>query len=356
MTTRRRTFGLAGGLLAGAALPSCTADPGAESSSGEAAPSRFGEPAVVADGLDAPWSIAFHDGTPLISERDTARILELDQEGNAREVGTIEGVAGTGEGGLLGIAVHDGHLYAYFTAEAENRIERFELTGEAGALGLGAAQEILGGIPSASFHNGGRIAFGPDGMLYATAGDSGEPDSAQDLEALSGKILRMTPDGAVPSGNPFPGSLVYSYGHRNPQGIAWAEDGTMWATEFGQNTWDELNVVEAGGNYGWPEVEGIGEREEFIDPVQQWTPDEASPSGMAIAGGIAFIANLRGARLREVPLGDPGTSVEHYVGEFGRLRDVVLAPDGSLWMLTNNTDGRGEPGPDDDRVLSIRVD
>ncbi|WP_211116416.1 PQQ-dependent sugar dehydrogenase [Glycomyces buryatensis] len=369
MITRRRALGFAGAVVAGTAVASCTDDPADEPTSPDESPSsdeptspdvaeapRLGEPEVVAEGLQAPWSIAFVQDTALISERDSARIVELDPDGNAREVGTIAGVAGGGEGGLLGIAVHDGYLYAYFTAAGKNRIERYELTGEAGSFGLGEPQEILGGIPAAANHNGGRIAFGPDGMLYATAGDAGDRESAQDREALSGKILRMTPDGGVPPDNPFADSLVYSWGHRNPQGIAWAEDGTMYASEFGQDTWDELNVIEAGANYGWPEVEGIGDRDEFIDPVQQWAPADASPSGMAIAGGAAFIANLRGERLFEVPLDDPATVVEHYVGEFGRLRDVVVAPDGSLWMITNNTDGRGDPGPDDDRVLRIGLD
>ncbi|MDA3646835.1 PQQ-dependent sugar dehydrogenase [Saccharopolyspora indica] len=347
-TTARRVLQLAAAVLA---LTSCT-------TSQVAAPpeSRWGEPAVVADGLGAPWSIAFHDGTPLISERDTARIVELTPTGDARPIGTIAGVEGTGEGGLLGIAARDGYLYAYFTAGEENRIERYALTGGAGALRLGAPQAVLGGIPAAGIHNGGRIAFGPDGMLYATTGDAQDRGSAQDLGSLAGKILRMTPDGGVPPDNPFPGSLVHSYGHRNAQGIAWSANATMYATEFGQNTWDELNIVEPGGNYGWPEVEGIAHQDGFIDPVQQWDPADASPSGMTIAGDTAYVANLRGERIREIPLTAPATSVEHFTGEFGRLRDVVLAPDGELWILTNNTDGRGDPRPGDDHVLRTDPD
>jgi glucose/arabinose dehydrogenase len=354
LITRRQSLRFASAALAGASLAACTSDPAA-SPPGTGAPSRFGRPEVIATGLQAPWSIAFYDGTPLISERDSARILELDAEGAAREVAVIEGASGSGEGGLLGIAVLDGFLYAYFTAGSENRIERFAIEGASGSLALGAGEEILAGIPAAKYHNGGRIAFGPDGMLYATAGDAGNPDSAQDRDALAGKILRIAPDGTVPADNPFPESAVYTWGHRNPQGIAWDKDGTMWATEFGQNTWDELNHIEAGANYGWPDVEGIAEDGDFTDPVQQWNPADASPSGMAIAGGVAYLANLRGQRLREVPLDDPGTAVEHYTGEFGRLRDAVVAPDGSLWLLTNNTDGRGEPGPEDDRVLRVAI-
>nr|WP_304661694.1 PQQ-dependent sugar dehydrogenase [Arthrobacter sp. zg-Y238] len=314
------------------------------------------DPEVLATGLDAPWSIAFHEGIPLVSERDSAHILELNAGGNIREIGTIEGAGGRGEGGLLGIAVQDGYLYTYFTGDGGNRIERREVTGEPGSLALGEAETILDSIPAGPVHNGGRIAFGPDGMLYATTGDAGNRDSAQDRDSLSGKILRMTPDGTAPEDNPFPGTLVYSYGHRNPQGIAWDGDGVLYASEFGQNTWDELNVVEAGGNYGWPEVEGIAGEEGFIDPVQQWTPGEASPSGIAVAEGSLYIANLRGERLREVPLDNLGASTEQLAGEYGRLRDVVNAPDGSVWILTNNTDGRGRPGQDDDRILRLETD
>ncbi len=336
-------------------LTSCTTgnDQPGEPASNEttAASSSLGEPEVISEGLEAPWSISFHDDTPLISERDSARIVELDDAGQAREVATVDGVAPRGEGGLLGLAVKDDYLYAYFTAEDANRIERFPITGNSGNLSLDEPEVVLDGIPAGSTHNGGRIAFGPDGLLYATAGDSGNREDAQDRESLSGKILRMTPEGDVPESNPFPDSLVYSYGHRNPQGLAWAEDGTLYASEFGQNTWDELNVIEPGGNYGWPEVEGMGDRDEFINPVQQWEPSEASPSGIAVRDDTLFMANLRGARLHEIPLSNHAESVEHFTDDYGRLRDVTVAPDGSLWVMTNNTDGRGDPSPEDDRIL-----
>lgn len=347
---------LAGTLMVAAMLTSCTASPGdpdPPEPPGSAPSTTVEAPETLTSNLDSPWSIAFYGDTALVSERDAARILEIGTDGTAREIGVIDGVAAGGEGGLLGIAVHEDHLYAYFTAARENRIERFELLGQPGALALGDAETILAGLPSATHHNGGRIAFGPDGMLYATVGDAGDQESAQDHEALSGKILRMTPDGDVPGDNPFSESLVYSYGHRNPQGIAWDENGTLYASEFGQDTWDELNIIQPGGNYGWPEVEGIAEQQEFIDPVQQWKPEGASPSGIAIVGNTIYIANLRGERLREVPLADPSVATEHFVGEYGRLRDIVVAPDGALWLLTNNTDGRGESGPDDDRILRI---
>ena len=243
----QRIGALSSSLIALSALTACTAEPAQMPASPTPTLSvpvtAFGEPEVVADGLDAPWSIAFHGDTPLLSERDTARILELRIDGSTREIATIAGVDSIGEGGLLGIAVHSGYLYSYFTGSGGNRIERYQLTGDPGALVLGPAETVLAGIPSASYHNGGRIAFGPEGMLYATVGDAGNRDNAQNLNLPSRKILRMTPGGAVPEDNPFPGSLVYSYGHRNPQGIAWAEDGTLYASEFGQNTRDELNVI-----------------------------------------------------------------------------------------------------------------
>ena len=313
-------------------------------------------PQVIASGLDVPWAIAFHEDVPLVSERDSGRILELGEGGSSRVAGTVDDAAGRGEGGLLGIAVQDGYLYTYFTAGSENRIERRPLTGEPGALALGSAQTLLDGIPAGPVHNGGRLAFGPDGMLYATTGDAGNRDSAQDREALAGKILRMNPDGSPLADNPFPGSLVYSYGHRNPQGIAWDADGNLYASEFGQDTWDELNIIRPGGNYGWPTVEGIAREEGFADPVQQWHPDEASPSGIAVAGNSVYIANLRGERLRVVPLRNPGSSEELLAGEYGRLRDAVQAPDGSVWILTNNTDGRGQARSGDDHVLRITAD
>ncbi|WAC66044.1 PQQ-dependent sugar dehydrogenase [Agrococcus sp. SL85] len=308
--------------------------------------------ATIAEGLDAPWSIAFVDGVALVSERDSARILEVADDGAIREVGVVADVAARGEGGLLGIAVADGALLAYLTTDAGNRIDRYALEGSTGGLALGGATTILDGIPAAGNHDGGRIAIGPDGMLYATTGDAADPALAQDPASLAGKILRIAPDGSVPADNPFAGSPVWSLGHRNPQGIAWTADGTMLASEFGQDTWDELNVIEPGANYGWPVVEGIAGEEGFVDPVQQWSPAEASPSGIAVAGDAVVIANLRGARLRSVPLADLGAASDLLTGQ-GRMRDVVVAPDGALWALTNNTDGRGQPREGDDRILRV---
>lgn len=359
MTTRRRVpTGPAALCVVAIALVACTPtvpatpSPTLTASSGSISPERM---TTIAEGVDAPWSIAFSGSTALISERDTARIVEVSDEGQLREVGVIGGVKPRGEGGLLGIAVHEGDLYAYSTAADENRMQRFALSGVSGSMEIGEPETILSGLPAAGNHNGGRIAFGPDGMLYVTVGDAGDRESAQDLGSFAGKILRITPDGDVPEGNPFDGSPVLSLGHRNPQGLAWDDDGTLYASEFGQDTWDELNIIEPGGNYGWPMVEGIAGREGFIDPVQQWSPDTASPSGIAIASESIFIANLRGERLREVPLSDLRASAEYLVDSLGRLRDVVVAPDGALWVLTNNTDGRGDPGEGDDRIVRIPI-
>lgn len=348
------------GSESGAASASADSGP-SDSRSEESSAPGAGSPEVVATGLEAPWSIAFHGQSMLVSERDSGRILEVSAGGDVREVGRIDDASASGEAGLHGLAVDDDSLYAFFAAGTENRIVQFDLLGEAGDLSLGEEETILDGLPTANFHNGGRLAFGPDEMLYATLGDTGDRDSAQDEEELSGKILRMTPDGEVPKDNPFGDSLVFSMGHRNPQGIGWDDEGTMYASEFGQDTWDELNVIEAGGNYGWPEVEGVADRGgagdagggdgDFIDPVQQWSPDEASPSGLAVTADSILIAGLRGERLHQVPLNDLKSSTELWTGEHGRLRDAVEAPDGSLLVLTNDTDGRGDPDPDDDQLL-----
>lgn len=318
-----------------------------------------GTPTELAKGLKAPWSVVpLQSGSTLISERDTAVVKELTVEGELRDVGTIPGVEPEGEGGLLGIAVLDGEwLYAYFTSASDNRIARFPLEGEAGSYSLGEAEVILDGIDKAGNHNGGRIKFGPDGMLYATVGDAGDPDRAQDVDSLNGKILRMSPIGEVPDDNPFGDSLVYSMGHRNPQGLTWDDNGQLWAAEFGQDTWDELNRIEAGENYGWPIVEGISDQGGFVSPVAEWATGDASPSGLVYTRGVFFLAALRGERLWVIyPTANGVDSVAYFTGEYGRIRDVVAGPDGDVWFITNNTDGRGDPREGDDRLWEVRLD
>ncbi|WP_309066048.1 PQQ-dependent sugar dehydrogenase [Microbacterium sp.] len=352
---------LAGAALLALPLVACAPTPGPT-----AAPTRTAtgtataEPKTLAAGLQAPWSVVrLDDGGALISQRDDGGIIELTPDGKQRDVGTIPDVVSGGESGLHGLALLDDDgvrwLYAYHGAEDDNRVVRMPLTGEPGSLGLDTTEldVVLDGIPRASNHNGGRLAFGPDGMLYVTTGDAGDGDRAQDPEDLGGKILRLTPDGAPAPSNPF-GNAVFSLGHRNVQGIAWTDDGTMWASEFGQNTWDELNRIEAGGDYGWPEHEGIADAEDAIDPVAVWAPRDASPSGIAVVDGVVLIAGLRGERLWVFDPAQPDAEPwQVFTGEFGRLRDVVPGPDGSFWVLTNNTDGRGDPRDGDDRLLQL---
>lgn len=337
------------------ASPSAVLTPSPSASTAEPVRRPDGDPVTIASGLRAPWSFTWTSGGALlVSERDTNRIVEVLADGGTREAGVIAGITNGGEGGLLGLAVDgEDRLYVYSTGEDGNRVERYPTTGEPGGIGLGPGTTILSGIPSAGNHNGGRIAFGPDGMLYAGTGDAGDPAAAQDPGSLAGKILRMTPDGTAPADNPFAGSLVWSLGHRNVQGLAWTSDGTMLASEFGQSTWDELNVIEPGCNYGWPVVEGMAGDPAFCDPVQGWRTGAASPSGIAVAGGAVFVANLRGEVLRMVPLGDPAAHEDVYQSAFGRLRDVAEGPDGRLWFLTNETDGRGSPAAGDDRLLAV---
>jgi glucose/arabinose dehydrogenase len=313
----------------------------------------FTRPETVASGLTAPWGVAFlPDGSALVTERDSARLLQLRAGQGVQVLGTIPGVVPGGEGGLLGLAVsptyaQDQWVYAYYTAQSENRIVRFRLNA------LSTQQLVVGGLAKNTIHNGGRLAFGPDGMLYAGVGDAGNTANAQNTASMNGKILRMTPSGGVPSGNPF-GTLVYSYGHRNVQGLAWDPQGRMFATEFGQNTFDEVNAIVAGGNYGWPTCEGVCNNPSFRDPIVTWATSESSSSGAAIANGFLFAAALAGKRLWGVPLtasGGAGTPVAELQNQFGRLRAVVLGPDGWLWVATSNRDGRGTPTAQDDRVL-----
>jgi glucose/arabinose dehydrogenase len=302
----------------------------------------------VVTGLQSPWGLAFRsDGSALVSERDTGRILAI-RAGKATDVARIPESRLRGEGGLLGIALDPvgEWLYAYYTTEDDNRIVRMR-------VGSSVSPEILvTGIPAAAIHNGGRLAFGPDGYLYAGTGDADQKGRSQDRDSLGGKILRMTPEGKPAPGNPF-GTLVWSYGHRNVQGFAWTPDGTMYASEFGQNRYDELNRIEPGRNYGWPEVEGDSDDSRFVRPLATWTTADASPSGVAVYKDRVYVACLRGRKLYRVTR--DGSSAERLLNnKYGRLRTVAVAPDGSLWVITSNTDGRADPKKGDDKILRIR--
>ena len=343
--------------IAPSALPSQTASSEATDAG---VTGRVIAPRVTGDvvtGLRSPWSIAFlPGGDALVSQRDERSVVRVTAGGDVIEVGEVPGVEPGGEGGLLGLAISpdfetDQFVYAYFTAESDNRIVRMTYNGSA----LGEPEVVLDGIAKAGIHNGGRIIFGPDGMLYAGTGDAGQSDRSQDMDSLNGKILRVAPDGSVPPDNPY-GNPVWSYGHRNVQGLGFADDGRLWASEFGQSTWDELNLVERGSNYGWPVAEGQAGADGMVDPVEQWSTDDASPSGLAVVDNQVFMAALGGERLWHIPAPGTSTSLEpvaYFLEDYGRLRDVVEAPDGSLWVLTSNTDGRGIVREGDDRILRV---
>ena len=328
--------------------PDRSPQPGA--SAGGSGGGALGVAEEVATGIDVPWGLAFlSGGDALIAERDSGRILRIAGEGEPQPVCEVPGVVASGEGGLLGIAARGEWVYAYFTAADDNRIVRFRLGNDS------APEVVFDGIAKAGFHNGGRIAFGPDGLLYVGTGDAGETGDSQDPASPNGKILRLTPEGEPAPGNPTAGSPVYSLGHRNVQGLAWDDDDRLFATEFGQNDLDEVNLIEPGRNYGWPEVEGEGDTDggRFTNPLVTWPTSDASPSGLAIAGDTLYVAALRGERLWTVPIeGDGlGTPAALLTNEYGRLRTVAVAPDGSLWLTTSNTDGRGDVRDGDDRIL-----
>lgn len=321
---------------------------------------------TVAEGLESPWGLApLPGGGLLVASRDEGTIVRVDEKtGKKTELGEVPGVSAAGEGGLLGIALSpdyasDRMVYAYFTSASDNRIVRMiyderKPSGEQ----LGAPDTVFRGIPKGFIHNGGRIEFGPDKMLYVGTGESGDTGLSQDKDSVGGKILRLTPEGEPAPGNPFPDSPVYSYGHRNVQGLAWDGKQRLFASEFGQDTWDELNAIKPGDNYGWPEAEGRSDDGEFHNPVDQWTTAEASPSGIAYAEGSVWMAGLRGKRLWRIPLNGTEASAEPQAfleGEYGRLRTVVPAGGDRLWLVTSNTDGRGSPKDGDDRILELRV-
>ncbi|GAA4228382.1 PQQ-dependent sugar dehydrogenase [Actinomadura meridiana] len=352
-----RTLAPAAALAVAAVLaaPAGPAASGSEAATTAANPAfDFAKPDVVASNLTVPWGVAFlPDGSALVSERTTARILQVRPGSQPTEVAKLSGVTPTGEGGLLGLAVspnykEDGYVFAYYTTSSDNRIVRFKLAAS-------PQQEVIySGIPKNSFHDGGRIHFGPDGMLYAGTGDAGNSAKAQDPNSPSGKILRMQMDGSPAPGNPTPNSVVYTLGHRNVQGLAWG-NGQMYNAELGNNAWDEINNIVKGDNYGWPNVEGKGGEPTYHDPIAVWATREASPSGAAVAGDTLYAGALGGRRLWTVPLdgkgGSSGTPTAVLNGTYGRIRTVELGPDGYLWITTSNRDGRGSPAATDDRVI-----
>jgi glucose/arabinose dehydrogenase len=306
----------------------------------------------IATNLAVPWGIAFlSDGSALIAERDSAAVKRL-ASGAVSNAGTVAGVAPRGEGGLLGLATSGQTVFAYITTGQDNRVVRMGFDGSA----LTGQTPIFTGIPAGFRHDGGRIAFGPDGKLYVATGEAGNPPLAQDKSSLGGKILRINPDGSIPSDNPDPASPVWSYGHRNIQGLAWDSAGRLWATEYGADKVDELNLIQPGGNYGWPTAEGRSDEAGLINPVIEWPTGDASPSGLAYFGGSLWVACLRGERLYRIPVGGDGAvgdAAALFAGQYGRLRTVVTAPNGTLWFSTSNRDGRGSARDGDDRILQL---
>lgn len=329
-------------------------------------------------GLRAPWALAFlPGGDALVTEQSgTIRLIRTDER-RATVYARLD-VASVGEGGLMGLALHPGfpdppYVYVMHTYRSgnnlRNRVLRLRHEGDQGMRD----RVILSGIPGGHFHNGGRLAFGPDGLLYITTGDAFQRHLAQSRGSLGGKILRVTPGGEIPEGNPFPDSPVYSLGHRNPQGLAWdPRTGALFASEHGPSgevgfgAYDEINRIEKGANYGWPEGVGALDRPGFKDPVVAWPESTTPPSGMAFHRGDLFVATLGSEALIRIDLapGSTGYRVRHIerwfrsksgASRFGRLRDVVEGPDGALYLLTSNRGGTGHPRSGDDRILRLEV-
>jgi glucose/arabinose dehydrogenase len=318
---------------------------------------------VIATNLDTPWAIAFlPDSSILVTERP-GRLQHV--VGNKVElVANINGVKEIGEGGLLGITLHpkfseNNFIYLYLTYSSNgndtlNKVVRYKYLNNK----LSDEKTIIDKIPGAANHNGGRIKFGPDQNLYITTGDAQVSSQAQNKSSLAGKILRVTDEGKIASGNPF-NSPIYTYGHRNPQGIAWDLKGNLWATEHGKSLpsgFDEINLITSGNNYGWPTIEGDQKKEGMITPkLNSGASNTWAPSGASFVNSSLFFGGLRGQALFEAVIenGNVTSLKKHFEGEFGRIREVILGPDNMLYITTSNNDGRGSPKPDDDKIIKV---
>jgi len=329
---------------------------------------------TVAENLTIPWSIDWApDGTIFFTERNgNLRIIE--DRVLVKEPVLSLGVGGV-EGGMLGVTVDpnysdNNYIYLYYTynefLSASNKVVRYVVTD-----GIVTEDKVLiDRIPAGPFHDGGRIQFGPDGKLYITTGEAGNPNLAQDLNSLGGKILRINSDGTIPEDNPWANSPVYSIGHRNPQGIDWDESGNLVSTEHGPSGWrgfahDEINLITSGTNYGWPDIIGDESKEGLQNPILHTGDDTWAPSGSEFYNGDKipqwtgkyFVAALRGSHLHMIDFDlQNNRVVSHeklFQDEFGRLRDVATGPNGFLYILTSNQDGRGTPQTNDDRILRI---
>lgn len=317
---------------------------------------------ILAINLNIPWALVFlPDGRIIITERPgTLKIIDL-QGGIPKTISITQEVLPIGEGGLLGLTLHPNfnqnrflylyHTYSQTGQNTLNRVVRFKLENDT----LADKQIIIESIPGASNHNGGRIKFGPDGFLYVGTGDAQNPSLSQDKNSLAGKILRITDDGQPAPGNPF-GNLVYSYGHRNVQGLAWDSRGRLWATEHGQSAKDEVNQIQDGQNYGWPSISGDQKGEGMLNPFKHSGDQTWAPSGMAFLNNSLYFAGLRGQALFEINLQNKPVEVQAlFKNEFGRIREVVADSAGNLYLLTNNTDGRGNPKEGDDKLIRINL-
>ncbi len=363
----RRTFlsGVAG--LGAATLLGCSSDEPAPKPAPTRSPSATssGQGAVnpkvtgtVADGINVPWGMVFlPTGDALVAQRDEGSIVRVTPSGTVTTIGDVRGSVGQagGEGGLLGLALDpddDAVLFAYVTTSADDRVVRIQLDGDR----LGDITPILTGIPVGGRHHGGRLLFDREGHLFVSTGEAGNPPEAQKKGSLGGKVLRIDRNGDPAPGNPF-GNHTWSYGHRNVEGLAFDADGRLWAAEFGENRFDELNLVEKGENYGWPKFEGKSDDPSYVTPKVTWPTDECSPSGLAITKSTAFVAALQGECMFAVPLNgtDAGEPRAFFEGEYGRIRTIEVAPDESLWVTTSNTDGRGDTRKNDDRILRVTL-
>ncbi|WP_175614965.1 PQQ-dependent sugar dehydrogenase [Piscibacillus halophilus] len=310
----------------------------------------------LAEQLAIPWSIAKHGDLFYVTERD-GRLLKITSDGEVTEqdLNLERDVLHYGEGGLLGLLLapdfeESGEAYVYHTyQEGDQILNRIVLLENEGDTWQ-EIEVIIDQIPGAQFHNGGRLEIGPDDKLYVTTGDALNPDLAQDESSLAGKILRMNLDGTIPEDNPFDDSYVYSYGHRNPQGMTWNEDGTMYSTEHGNDAHDEINLIKPGQNYGWPVIEGDDEAEGMTPPLEHTGDTTWAPSGMDYYNGKLYIAALRGSQIIEFDL-ETGEAKTFYENS-GRMRDIFIE-NGYLYTITSNRDGRGNPSDADDQLIRI---
>lgn len=317
---------------------------------------------IIADDLDIPWEIVFlPDKDILITER-SGYILRI---GKNQKKFTINNVETIGEGGLLGMAIHPDYsnnnwIYLYLTSKngskTINRIERYRFDGN----NFSERKVIVNDIPAGTYHNGGRMLFGPDNFLYITTGDAGNSALAQNKNSLAGKILRVKEDGDIPKDNPFT-NAIWSYGHRNPQGLAFDDKGHLWATEHGRSGdfsgFDELNLIEKGGNYGWSIIQGDETRKDMKTPIiNSGTNETWAPAGIVYLKNRLFFTGLRGESVYETKILDGkinGSLTSHLKEKFGRLRAIKIGPDGFLYISTSNADGRGKPKTDDDKIIKI---